>query len=402
MTITIPHDPEIKSVRCTCGGAATSLPNQVSPPHVQRTLQIFKAYPVVGGLYYFFFGFCVDPVGFWSIGNGICIPLMCFCCVQRSINKTLDGRQPKAAARKARCCICWFSFCGVYVFCTAIIGIVAAISSLSALPLVCNLSLAAELAGEEASPIIVEDAVPWLHAEKACLEQGRHLITFCDEAEWTQFFAHKKPTPPKWIGYTDRNFMGNNYMGNNTNENYTDWAPVVDWTERCGQGKKPFFAWYPGEPNNFDGEDCAQIHSSNSTTWNDFKCEPVLGFAGYICGAQPCGMTKTDKSATLGLEDKFRTTATLRFVFQVLVSFPVVIFYFLGVRTMRLWVHEDISAVAKPGAVAVGGPVAAGGTEKKDSSLEGGRDDHVEMQDAAAASSYDPARTAVTVGVPWS
>ena len=52
-------------------GHGLAVNNEVAAPHVKRTLTLFSLYPLVGCLYWFLHGFCVNPVGFIQIGRDL-------------------------------------------------------------------------------------------------------------------------------------------------------------------------------------------------------------------------------------------------------------------------------------------------------------------------------------------
>lgn len=131
--------------------------------------------------------------------------------------------------------------------------------------------------------------------------------------------------------------------------NYFRYTSGTMWK---GGSCEVFADWRQGEPNNWDyGEDCAVLGGEGG--WNDLKCEPIGGFASYICGTRPCGV-KGDNLALIA--DRFRTTGWLKLVFALLVQTPTLIFCVVMIIALGGYKDEDLNA-DKKGAAVVGGPV---------------------------------------------
>ena len=89
------------------------------------------------------------------------------------------------------------------------------------------------------------------------MDLGGHLVSIHSQDE--NDFVTASGGAGAYIGATDAAAEGT-YV-------WTDGTPL-DYTN-----------WLPGEPNDFTGEDCAQINDS-SGGWNDIPCD---GGAHFVC-----------------------------------------------------------------------------------------------------------------------
>jgi hypothetical protein len=97
-------------------------------------------------------------------------------------------------------------------------------------------------------------------AKRACIADGGQLAelkTAEDNRVVREAMASRFTAAKMWIGLTDAPEEGN--------WSWTSGAPLA------------FEAWKPGEPNDYDGEDCAQLFA-DSWEWNDFDCSARLPF----------------------------------------------------------------------------------------------------------------------------
>ncbi len=97
-----------------------------------------------------------------------------------------------------------------------------------------------------------------LSARAACAAEGGTLVTVTEESD-NNFVANfsNEVGAGVWIGFTDEEFEGS--------WGWLSGAPVT------------FTRWYPGEPNDSNGEDCAEAGWSG---WNDASC--ALG-KPFVC-----------------------------------------------------------------------------------------------------------------------
>jgi hypothetical protein len=101
----------------------------------------------------------------------------------------------------------------------------------------------------------------WLSALESCAAMGMHLVTIANRAEdrWLNQTARSISTERWWIGYSDL-----------LEEQVWIW---VD------DSASSYTNWGPGEPNNAQDEDCAQLNRfSGSDAWNDERCDQELRF----------------------------------------------------------------------------------------------------------------------------
>jgi hypothetical protein len=108
--------------------------------------------------------------------------------------------------------------------------------------------------------------VPYDTAEAACASGGAHLIYMNSTTENTRASAEAAQWSGDgwWIGLTDRTTEGQFVWLDGT-------IPTQTW-------------WWPGEPNDSGGEDCAGTNFGDVGRWNDWPCTTSLPF---ICERDP-------------------------------------------------------------------------------------------------------------------
>ena len=97
-------------------------------------------------------------------------------------------------------------------------------------------------------------------AKKSCATNGATLAmpkTTAAGAALRDAIAAKLAASKMWIGYNDN-------------------ASEGEWVWSSGS-KASFTAWKPGEPNDFDTENCAELWA-DTWKWNDFDCNARLPF----------------------------------------------------------------------------------------------------------------------------
>jgi hypothetical protein len=108
--------------------------------------------------------------------------------------------------------------------------------------------------------IFATTAKTWLQAHQSCADLGYGLVTINNSSEdqWLQGYIGSSGSCCWWIGYNDRDTEG---------------------TWRWSNGSSSYVNWYPGEPNNYAGnEDCSTKYSEGR--WNDDDCSKQFP---YIC-----------------------------------------------------------------------------------------------------------------------
>ena len=103
---------------------------------------------------------------------------------------------------------------------------------------------------------------PWLGAQLLCNNYGYDLVSINDELE-NSFVTDGINTYDAgtdwWIGYTDQASEGTFVWEDGTTGGYENWEP--------------------GQPNDFLGQDCAEIDPDG--TWNDTSC--LFTFQAFVC-----------------------------------------------------------------------------------------------------------------------
>ena len=106
-------------------------------------------------------------------------------------------------------------------------------------------------------------SVTWDQARSNCLAQGGDLATIEDSTDqstiqnkFPQWLVGAKGI---WIGYNDRVSESSWAWADGTSLSYTN--------------------WYPGEPNDANGEDCVAIYNG---PWNDYPCDYKIDMT-YVC-----------------------------------------------------------------------------------------------------------------------
>jgi cysteine-rich repeat protein len=90
--------------------------------------------------------------------------------------------------------------------------------------------------------------VDWGTAEDECTNHAGHLVSLASSDEQALVMGLVDEAPI-WVGYNDRGAEGE-----------------FVWSD----GSDPAFSlWFPGEPNDVDGEDCAEAYVDG---WNDLPC----------------------------------------------------------------------------------------------------------------------------------
>jgi hypothetical protein len=106
----------------------------------------------------------------------------------------------------------------------------------------------------------------WQEAKRACATDGGELATFRttdDNRAAHDAMAARFAAKRMWIGLTDGGEEGN-------------------WSWASGSAVE-FTAWQPGEPNDFNGEDCGELHA-DVWMWNDLDCNVPLP---SVCESPP-------------------------------------------------------------------------------------------------------------------
>jgi len=106
----------------------------------------------------------------------------------------------------------------------------------------------------------------WTDSENEAVSLGGHLATVSNQAEndWIlqAFSQYGGQTRDLWLGLNDQAVEG-------------DWVWVSGETST-------YRHWAPGEPNDWNGEDCGHISVSRSGEWNDVPCTYESGMAGVV------------------------------------------------------------------------------------------------------------------------
>ena len=128
--------------------------------------------------------------------------------------------------------------------------------------------------------LLVRRELNYQHASQDCTNRKSYL-TEIQSAEENRFVAGMEGSNTKdlWIGYNDRN-----------NEDH--WV----WTNTGMIGT--YTNWYPGEPNNRNDQDCANIwKSKKSTQWDDKDCDESRG-QWFVCekGTEPSYNGRSSRS----------------------------------------------------------------------------------------------------------
>ncbi len=113
-------------------------------------------------------------------------------------------------------------------------------------------------------------AKTWPDAEAACVSAGGHLAALETAEEHSAVMAHVggDSNARPWIGCNDRTKEGS-----------------FVWTtngKSCNRNSKESYSnWNPGEPNNVNNEDCAEVYSHvGGDRWNDLPCSRARA---YLC-----------------------------------------------------------------------------------------------------------------------
>lgn len=104
-------------------------------------------------------------------------------------------------------------------------------------------------------------AIGWEKAEAICVARGRHLVTVDDALENQWLLS----TATSLFGTADYFWLGAN-----------DLASEGSWVWSSGTALS-YTKWGPGEPNNSNNEDCAELRLTNFSglkpgDWNDSAC----------------------------------------------------------------------------------------------------------------------------------
>jgi hypothetical protein len=103
---------------------------------------------------------------------------------------------------------------------------------------------------------------PWLAAQLLCNNYGYDLVSINDDVEnefVTDLINVYDGSTDWWIGYTDQVSEG-----------------TFVWEDGSGS---TYDNWEPGQPNDFLGQDCAEIDPDG--TWNDTSC--LFTFNAFVC-----------------------------------------------------------------------------------------------------------------------
>lgn len=107
---------------------------------------------------------------------------------------------------------------------------------------------------------------PFAEAKKHCAQMGGSLAGPISESEneiLRKAVAARFSAPRFWVGLSD--------LAEEGNWSWTSGAPV------------DFEAWGSGEPNDYEKEDCVEVHA-DTWTWNDFDCGAAKAF---VCEGPP-------------------------------------------------------------------------------------------------------------------
>jgi hypothetical protein len=105
--------------------------------------------------------------------------------------------------------------------------------------------------------------LPWDVAEPLCAAFGYEMVSISDADENSfvlDAIASYDPSTDWWIGFTDDAVEGL--------FRWSDGTPVT------------YENWEPGQPNDFFGQDCAEIDAGDGL-WNDESC--LFTFQPYVC-----------------------------------------------------------------------------------------------------------------------
>ncbi len=125
---------------------------------------------------------------------------------------------------------------------------------------VCDCSI--EYYGEHAYQLCKTEK-KWTSARSSCNSDGYELLTIDDSSEsaWVYTTTLTYSTSKYWwTGYNDRSREGTWEWDDGSASTYTN--------------------WYPGEPNDSGGEDCAELNRFGDARWNDADCDDKKY---YIC-----------------------------------------------------------------------------------------------------------------------
>ena len=129
--------------------------------------------------------------------------------------------------------------------------------------------------------IFVKTPQTWSTARTKCAQYVGHLATIGDSGEDEFIRAQAQQL-----------FWGEWWIGRNDIATETFWAWENNEALRYDN-------WAPGEPNNYNDEDCAAIDASNNGQWNDRNCSNTS--LNFVCerdsGAAPPYKTVTYSAA---------------------------------------------------------------------------------------------------------
>lgn len=103
-----------------------------------------------------------------------------------------------------------------------------------------------------------ESCKAWLKAEGVCRDRGSNLVTVRSQEE-NVYVQNRHNGEQTWIGLNDRGVEGN-----------------FNWS---GGIESNFTYWVPGQPNNYNNQDCVHTLGVNHKfEWNDISCSDCRNY----------------------------------------------------------------------------------------------------------------------------